>query len=76
MIMVVHQAPGITHPVELSDHLAQGFEEQLAIFVVLENIFATVTARGDVIESVGEFDAEGAGHAGFIAWNGGGMLLN
>ena len=60
MIMVVHQAPGVTHPVELPDHLPQRFEEQLAIFVVLEDIFATVTARGDMIESVGEFDAGGA----------------
>ena len=74
MIMVVHQAPGVTHPVELPDHLPQRFEEQLAIFVVLEDVFATVTARCDVIEGAGEFDAEGAGNAGIIAEIVGGAL--
>ena len=48
-----------THPIELPDHLPESFEEQLAIFVILENIFAAVTACGDVIEGVGEFDSEG-----------------
>ena len=76
MVVIVHQAPGVTHPVELRDHLPQSFQEQLAVFLVFEDIFATVTARGDLIESVGEFYAEGAGHAGVIAGNGGATNLD
>ena len=36
----------------------------MPVLVTDKDVFAPVPARGDVIERVGEFDADGAGHGG------------
>src|SRR5579859_1424106 len=64
MVVVVHQAPGIAQPVELPDHLAEDAQKALPVGVVLEDVLAPVAARGDVIERVGEFDADWTRHGG------------
>ena len=60
MVMVVHQASGMAKPVELPDRLSKCLQKGLVVLVVLENSFAPVAPRGDVIQGVGEFDADGA----------------
>ena len=60
MVMVVHQAPGMAKPIELLDRLRQRLQKDSPILVILENGFTPVATRGDVIQGVGEFDADGA----------------
>ena len=60
MIVVRHEAPGVTEPV---DHLRQDAQKLHAIFVVFEDRLTPITAGRDVIKRAGEFDAEGSDHA-------------
>lgn len=62
MIVVIHQAPCITQPVELVDHLFQYLQECLPVLVIFKNILTPITAGGDVIKGVGELYADWAGH--------------
>ena len=61
-VVVIHQAPGVTYPVELGNYLSEGREEQQTVVIVLKDIFLPIPARSDVIERIGKFQAEGAGH--------------
>ena len=73
VVVIIHQALGITYPVELGYDLLQRRQKHLPVLVILINVFTPITTRGDVIESVREFDADWAGHNGEnITW---GMLL-
>jgi hypothetical protein len=60
--VVVHQAPGVAKPVNLLDYLGEDVQLSMSIGIVVEDIFAPVTASGDMIESVGKFDANEARH--------------
>ncbi len=42
--MVVHQAIGVTQPMEALDNLRQGVQKYQPIFVILEDRFAPITA--------------------------------
>src|SRR3990172_8380220 len=62
VVVVIHQAPGMAYPVESGNDLSEGREEQQTVLVVLKDIFLPIPARSDVIERIGKFQAEGAGH--------------
>ncbi len=62
MVMIIHQAVGVTNPVALSDYFPQDFKESLAVLVVLIDAFLTVSTDGDVVQGTRKFDPEGACH--------------
>jgi len=62
MVVVAHQAVGVGHPVEVLDHRAENVEEGGAIFVVLVDRLATVTAGGDVVERSGKLQSRRSSH--------------
>jgi len=45
LVAVVHHAPGVVQPVELFDYLAVDVQKRISIGIVVEEIFAPVTAR-------------------------------
>ena len=61
--MGVHQAPCVAQSVELLDYLGKGVQKGLPINIIIEDVFAPVTARSDVIQRVREFDSDRAGHS-------------
>jgi hypothetical protein len=62
VVVLVHQASGVAKPVNLLDYLGEDVQKSMSIGIVVEDIFAPVTASGDMIESVGKFDANEARH--------------
>jgi hypothetical protein len=57
MIVVTHQAVGVTKPAIFSNDLTKEVKESLAIFVVFKDALPGVTTRGKVINSPREFNA-------------------
>lgn len=57
VIVVVHEAVGVTEPIEAFYSLAEDREEKLAVVVIFEDGRPCVAARGNVIDSTGEFYA-------------------
>jgi len=57
MIVVAHQAVGVTHPVEAFHDLGEGSEERLPVLVIFEYRALAITPRGDMVEGAGELDA-------------------
>lgn len=57
MVVVVHQTPGVAKPVEVSDDLREGDQKNARVFVALEDVLASITPRGDVVERVRKIDA-------------------
>lgn len=55
--MVAHQAVGVTEPVEAFYRLAKDREKKMAIIVIFKDVRPCVAARGNVIDSTGEFYA-------------------
>jgi hypothetical protein len=45
VVVVVHQAPGVVQPVELFDYLGVDVRKRISTGIVVEDIFAPVTAR-------------------------------
>jgi len=57
VIVVIHQAVGVTEPVEAFYRLAEDGEEKMAVVVIFEDVRPCVAARGNVIDSTREFYA-------------------
>jgi hypothetical protein len=66
MKMIVHQAIRVNLPTGLDAGFGEGVKEPLAIGVVAENEFATVTAVQDVVNRTGILNAKFAGQAAKI----------
>jgi hypothetical protein len=64
VVMVAHLAIGEQLRVEPVYRMGDGVKLRLPIKVVPIDRFAPVAARRDVIDRVGEFDAQGTGHEG------------
>ena len=62
MVVVVHEAVGMTEPVIAFIDMLEGVQEVDSVLVVLEHGFLLVPAGGDVVDSAGIFYAKGAGH--------------
>jgi len=57
MIVIGHLAIGVAAPVEAGADVFEQFQPGLAIGISAKDVFASVTARGDVIQIACEFDA-------------------
>jgi hypothetical protein len=50
MIVIAHQAVGVTQPVEILDHRSQNIQKSMTVFVVLEDPLLAVAPRRNVVE--------------------------
>ena len=66
VVVVVHQAPGVTEPSEAFGDTRQNVDDEPAILVTADDIAARVAAAGHVIERAGVFDAERHRHGGIM----------
>ena len=57
VIVITHQAVGVTEPVEALYRLAEDGEKEMAVVVIFEDISPGVAARGNVIDGTGKFYA-------------------
>lgn len=62
--MVWHEAPCMNLPAGFGTGFGEGFEEEVAVGVVIENGLATIAAVHDVIDSAGILNTEFSGHGG------------
>ena len=62
MVVVIHQAVGVTQPGETRDHLPQGVQEEFAVGRIAKNRLACIAAGGDVVKRTGKLDSQWAGH--------------
>ena len=62
--MVAHQAVGVADPVETFSHGADQAKEPLPVLIVKIDVLPPMTTGREVIESIGELDAERPGHGG------------
>ena len=63
MKMIGHEAPGVELPAGLLAGFIEGFQEELAIPVCLENGFATIATVHDVVHRAWVLDSEFSRHA-------------
>jgi hypothetical protein len=63
MVVVIHQAPGVAHPVEAGTGIGEDVQPKQAVGIVVVDVFTAVATRGDVVESAGKFNAQRSGHA-------------
>ncbi|TAL95923.1 MAG: AraC family transcriptional regulator [Rhodanobacter sp.] len=49
-------------PIELPDHLAEHFQEVLAVHLIFMDRLTTITTRRHVVQPTTEFEANGSGH--------------
>jgi len=57
MIMVVHEAVGMTDPIVAFVHVLKGVQEPDAVLVAFEDRLPLITARSDVVNSTGIFNS-------------------
>lgn len=62
MVMIVHEAVGMTAPPIARHHLSEHSEELLPVVVTAIDPLPSVAARGHVIDRAGELEAEWARH--------------
>ena len=61
--VVVHEAVGVAYPVKALADLAEEGEPLLTVSIVHIDRLSPVATRGNVVQSAGELNAQGAGHA-------------
>ena len=67
VVMIAHQAVGVTDPVVAFIDPTKSIKKVFAILTVLEDGLSLVTAAGDMINSARVFYTEGAYHGGIIS---------
>jgi hypothetical protein len=67
MIVIGHLAKCMNHPIKPRTNNVQHRQPIIAIIVTQEDIFPTISARGNVIKGTGEFQSEGSGHLRSLA---------
>ena len=61
--VVVHEAVGVAYPVEAQADLAEEGQLGLAVSIVQIDGLPPVASLGSVVQSAGEFNLQGSGHA-------------
>lgn len=56
MIVVAYQAVGKARGIESRQRLAPDVQQAGTVVVIIDDVFPSITARGDVIERTGEFE--------------------
>ena len=69
VIVVGHEAVGVTDPIVAFIDMLEGIEKFLAVLIVFKNRFLLVTAGGHMIDRAGVFNAKRTSHGGTIAEN-------
>jgi len=62
MVMVVHQAIGVTEPMIPFTNALKGIEKGIAVPISPKDCLSLIAPAGDVVDRAGIFYAEGAGH--------------
>jgi len=57
MVMIFHEAVGVTEPVVASIHLVQEIQEGLPVLIIDEDGSPFVSSTGEVIDRPGVFDS-------------------
>ena len=57
VIVVIHEAVGVTEPVEPPHCLPEDRQNQFSVAIVLEDVRPCVAPRGDMLDCAGEFYA-------------------
>ena len=52
--MIIHEAKGITEPVELFDDVSQGGEKSESVLIIVKDVLPPTAARGDMVKGVGD----------------------
>ncbi len=68
MVVVAHQAVGQRAGVEALEGLVEQVEEEPPVGVVHEDRLLPVATGGDVVDGIGKFNAQRAGH-GCVEWS-------
>jgi hypothetical protein len=66
VVMVVHQAVRMAKPMIARDDVLQSLQEEVAALGIVVDGEAGVPARGDMVESAWECQAQGSGQGGSI----------
>ena len=69
VIVISHQAIGMKEPAELGDGLAQDAQENPAIGVIQKDVLLCISARRQMVQSAGEFQAKWSSHVANNAWH-------
>src|SRR5439155_3574664 len=62
MVVVAHQAIGITAPIKAADHLSQHTKKHRPVGIIQIDVPPSAASRGHIINCAGEFNAERSGH--------------
>jgi hypothetical protein len=62
MVVIVHQAPGVTGPAAPFGGLRQQRQKPPPVVVIDEDIGARIAPRGDVVHRTRILDTQGTGH--------------
>ncbi|MCI0526051.1 MAG: hypothetical protein L0Y56_01165 [Nitrospira sp.] len=62
VVVVAHEYVAVDGPAGAFGGLAEGFDEEAAVYVVPENSLKAVAAVHDVVDSSGVFDSGSSGH--------------
>ena len=60
MVVVVHQTLRVAQPVELLDYLGEDIQKGVPVGIIIEDVFAPVSARGNVVQRAWKHDPDGA----------------
>ena len=61
VVVVVHQAVGVTKPAEARHYFTQGIQEQIAVGIIANDRLACIAAGGDAVDRAGKLDSQRAG---------------
>ncbi len=62
MVVIGHLAPGVYRPVKALATLRQDLEPSQTVGIFMVDVFTAVTPGGDMVESAGKLNAQGARH--------------
>ena len=67
MIVIVHQAIGMAEPAEAIDDMREERQPRGSILIGRDDVLPGVAATGDMIDGVGKFKTQGAGHGASVS---------
>src|SRR5918992_2226827 len=62
MVVVAHQAIGMTAPTKAADHLSQHTKKHHPVGIIQTDVLPSVASRGHLINCAGKFNAERSSH--------------
>jgi hypothetical protein len=62
MVVVAHQAIGMTAPLKAADYLSQHTQKHRPVGIIQTDVLPGIASRGHMINCAGKFNAERSGH--------------